>query len=133
MKRQLLMSDARSRAPIKIHPTLIAITRRELSPGYQAVQSAHAAIDFQHQHPTIAREWNKNSNYLIFLSVENEQELKKFIQKFQIYDINHTVFIEPDLDNQITAVCAEPSERTLKLCSHLPLALGEFNESLTQR
>lgn len=117
----------------QIHQKLIVITRRDLTPGAQAVQSAHAAIDFQHQHPTIAREWNSNSNYLIFLSVQNEQELKKFIQKFQIYDINHTVFIEPDLDNQITAVCVEPSEKTMKLCSHLPLALYEFNESLTQK
>lgn len=111
----------------------MVITRRDLTPGAQAVQAAHAAINFQHQHSTIAQEWNKNSNYLIFLSVENEQALKKFIQKFQIYNINHTVFVEPDLDNQITAVCVEPSERTKKLCSHLPLALYEFNETLTQR
>lgn len=116
----------------QVNQKLVSITRRDLIPGSQAIQAAHAAIDFQHQHPTIAQEWNKNSNYLIFLSVENEQELKRFIQKFEIYDLKHTVFIEPDLDNQITAVCVEPSERTQKLCSHLPLALYEFNEALTQ-
>lgn len=116
----------------QIHSKLIVITRRDLAPGIQAVQAAHAAIDFQHQHSSIAREWNINSNYLIFLSVQDEQELKRFIQKFQIYGLNHTVFAEPDLDNQVTAVCVEPSERTMKLCSHLPLALREFNGSLTQ-
>ena len=115
----------------QVNQKLVSITRRDLIPGSQAVQAAHAAIDFQHQYPTIAQHWNKNSNYLIFLSVENEQELKRFIQKFQIYDLKHTVFVEPDLDNQITAVCVEPSERTQKLCSHLPLAL-RFNEALTQ-
>jgi hypothetical protein len=42
------------------------------------------------------------------------------------------VFIEPDFENQITAVCIEPSEKARKLFSHLPLALREFNEVLTK-
>jgi len=96
------------------------------------VQGAHAAIDFQHQHPEIAKDWNTNSNYLIILSAENEAKLQKYISKFNHYGLCHTVFREPDIGNQITAVCVEPSDRTKRLTSHLPLALSEFsNELLT--
>jgi peptidyl-tRNA hydrolase len=86
-------------------------------------QSAHAAIDFQHQHPEIAKNWNRNSNYLIILSVENEERLKKYINKFKKAKLCHTIFREPDIGNEITAICVQPSEDTRKLTSHLPLAL----------
>lgn len=89
-------------------------------------QSAHAGIDFQHQHPQIAKDWNENSNYLIILSVENEEKLKQYIYKFQKHNLCHTIFREPDIDNEITAVCVEPGERSQKLTSNILLALKEF-------
>ena len=94
--------------------------------------AAHAAVDFQHQHPQIAKDWHKNSNYLIILSVKNEEQLKKYIWKFQRADLCHVVFREPDIGNEITAICVQPSEKSRKLTSHIPLALREyFNEPLT--
>ena len=105
---------------------LIVITRRDLTPGYQAVQAAHAAIEFQHEHPEIAKEWNTYSKYLIFLSVENEKELKRFLQKIQIRDLKYTTFTEPDIGNQLTAIALEPSDESHRLTSHLPLALKEI-------
>ncbi len=96
------------------------------------IQAAHAGIDFQHQYPQLSKEWNTNSNYLIILSVENEEKLKKYIQKFQKANLCHVVFKEPDIGNEITALCVQPSEASRKLTCHLPLALREyFNESLT--
>ena len=116
----------------QINQKLIVITRQDLSPGYQAVQAAHAAIDFQHQYPQIAKDWNKNSKYLIILSVENEEKLKKYIRKFQNANLYHVVFKEPDIGNEITAICVQPSEKSRKLTAHLPLALkGYFNKVLT--
>lgn len=105
---------------------LIVITRRDLFPGYQAVQAAHAAIEFQHEHPQIAKEWNTNSKYLIFLSVENEHALEFFLEKIKYHKLKHTIFLEPDIGNQMTAIAVEPCERTMKLCSNLPLALSEL-------
>ena len=89
-------------------------------------QSCHAGIDFQHQHPEIAKQWNNESNYLIILSVENEEKLKFYLEKFNYYNIKTTVFREPDIGNEITAVVVEPSEKSQKLVSNLPLALKEI-------
>lgn len=111
----------------QVHPKLIVITRRDLSPGYQAVQASHAAIEFQHEHPQIAKQWNTHSKYLVFLTVENEKALYFLLEKIKFYDLKYTTFTEPDIGNQLTAVCIEPSERTQKLTSNLPLALKEFS------
>lgn len=39
--------------------------------------------------------------------------------------LKFSVFIEPDINNEITAVCIEPSETTKKLTSRYPLMLRE--------
>ena len=126
MKTRILMADTGSGSPQQVNQKLIVITRRDLSPGQQAVQSAHASIEFQHEHPEIAKEWNTNSKYLIFLSVENEKELQRLLQKIQIRDLKYSVFLEPDIGNQMTAICLEPNEETRKITSNLPLALKEL-------
>lgn len=90
------------------------------------MQSAHAAIDFQHQHPVESQLWNSQSNYLVFLTVEDEDALKRLEAKCQRYDIKHTTFIEPDLNNSLTAICLDPTdEKSLKLTGHLPLLAKE--------
>lgn len=100
---------------------LRVVTRRDLSLSYQAVQSGHAAIDFQHEHSVEAREWQKQSNYLAFLTVANEEQLIKLISKAILMGIKHTVFREPDIGNQITAVAFEPTDAAKKLTSSCPL------------
>lgn len=97
------------------------VTRRDLPIGTQALQSGHAAIDFQHQHPVEAQEWHKQSNYLAFLTVEDEADLIKLITKAILTGIKHTVFREPDLDNTITAVAFEATEAARRITSSCPL------------
>ena len=87
------------------------------------MQSAHAAIEFQHEHREIATKWNTESNYLVFLSVPDEQSLLKLLKKAQMRGLTYSVFKEPDIGNQVTAITLEPSERARKLCSNLPLTL----------
>ena len=105
----------------QINQKLRVVTRRDLPISYQAVQSGHAAIDFQHQHPVEAKEWQTQSNYLAFLTVNDEAELIKLISKAILSGIKHTIFREPDIDNQITAVAFEPSDLARKLTSSCPL------------
>lgn len=105
---------------------LTTVTRRDLTPGYQAIQSSHAAIQFVFEHPEISQIWFKDP-YLAQLSVENEAELHKLIHKLQKSNIKYSIFRESDIDNQITAIAIEPSDKTRRLVSNLPLMLKEYN------
>lgn len=105
----------------QISEKLRVVTRRDLPLGTQALQSGHAAIDFQYQHPVEAQEWQTKSNYLVFLTVADEQALIKLITKAILTGIKHTIFREPDLNNEITAVAFEPSDATRRLTSSCPL------------
>lgn len=100
---------------------LIVVVRGDLPIGYQAVQAAHAAIDFQHEFPREASNWHNKSNYLIFLSVTDELQLKKLVLKAAKKGIKITPFREPDLGDELTAIALEPSEASRKLTSSLPL------------
>ena len=99
----------------------MTVTRSDLSDGYKAVQSTHAAINFTFEHPSRAGPWFKNSNYLVQLEIENEAQLEKLINNCEKEKIAHTIFREPDIGNQITAIAIEPSPKTQKLVGKLPL------------
>lgn len=106
---------------LSLQSKLRTITRSDLPIGYQAVQSGHAAIQFQHEHPSIAKEWFTKSNYLIFLSVPDEHSLERIIESAKEQDIKVSVFREPDLNNEITAIALEPSSVSDKLTKNLKL------------
>lgn len=97
------------------------IGRGDLPLFYQAVQNGHAAIDFTFEHPEVAKDWNQNSNYLIYLTARDEEELEQLLQKAQFRDIRTTSFREPDINNELTAIALEPSQLSRKLVSNLPL------------
>lgn len=100
---------------------LRVVSRRDISIGSQALQSGHAAIQFQHEFPSEASAWYKQSNYLAFLTVANEEELVKLIDKAEAKGIKHSIFREPDIDNQITAVAFEASDEAKRLTSSCPV------------
>lgn len=101
------------------------LVREDLSEGQQAVQAAHACIDFCFEHQSRAGPWHRDSNYLALLGVKDEDDLLKYIRKADQKGLNYTVFKEPDLENSITAVAIEPSPLTQKLVSNLPLLLKQ--------
>lgn len=105
---------------------LYLVTRKDISPGYQAVQSCHALRQFTAEHPEIDELWFKTSNYLCLLSVKNEEELYALVCKAKNNNIKVSVFREPDIDNQITAIALEPGEGTKELCKNLKLALRDI-------
>ena len=106
---------------------LRVITRRDLPIPYQAVQAAHACIDFQHDYPVESTQWHKSSNYLAILTVKDEQALIDLIVKASLRGIKYTVFREPDIDNQITAVALEACPDSKRLTSSCPLLGKELN------
>jgi peptidyl-tRNA hydrolase len=104
------------------------VVREDLPKSYQAVQAAHAGIQFQHEHPEIAREWHDKSKYLVHLSARDINHLEDLIYKANRRDIKISVFREPDIGNEITAVAFEPSDASRRLLSNLPLNLKERSE-----
>jgi hypothetical protein len=64
---------------------------------------------------------------VVQLSVSNEEDLLKLIEKCEKLGITYTVFKEPDLNDSITAIAIEPSQLTKKVVSHLPLLFKNLN------
>ena len=114
----------------QVNEKLRVVTRRDLSLPTQAVQSAHAAIDFQHAHPIEATKWQSESNYLALLTVANEEELYKLSEKADSRGIKYTIFREPDINNEITAIAFEPSDSSRRLTSSFPLLGRVINNNV---
>ncbi len=117
----------------QINEKLFIITREDLNPGYQLVQTTHAAIYFSVKYPETLLQWHTQSNYLACLSAKDENHLKTLISKCEANNLKFVVFTEPDVDNQITAIAIEPSMISIKLCSNLPKALKQYNHTLLDK
>lgn len=57
----------------------------------------------------------------------DEKELLNLVSKLEKSKIKYSIFREPDLSDEITSVCIEPSEKTRRITSSLPLMLKEKN------
>jgi peptidyl-tRNA hydrolase len=110
---------------ISMGDKLYIITRQDISPGYQAVQSIHAAREFASIHPEIEREWFEQSNFLALLSVKDENELHRIKRLAIEMGIAHAFFEEEDVSGEMTALVLEPGRRSQELCRGLPLALNK--------
>jgi len=99
-----------------------------LIPGSQSCQATHAIVKFIFEHPEIATEWYNTSEYLVKLSVNNQEELLELAEKLRWKEILFSEFHEPDLDNELTAIALEPSERARRVVSSMPLLLEEYNK-----
>jgi predicted GTPase len=99
----------------------VVITRQDINPGYQCVQSTHSIADFAYEHPEIFKIWKEQSNSIICLSAKSEEHLLKLYEKYS--NITPTVkFFEPDV-NEYTSICLYGTPAIRKSLSHLPLTL----------
>lgn len=109
---------------------LIVITRNDLTPGQQSSQSVHSVTNFIFEHPTIASDWHKTSKYLVLLSVKDEAELLSLVNKLDQKGIVYSKFYEPDFNNELTSITIEPSEKSRKATSSLPLLLKGYRKDV---
>lgn len=100
---------------------LVVITRSDITPGYQAVQSTHSIADFAHDHPQHFAEWKSTSNSIICLSAKSEDHLLKLYEKYK-GKTPTTIFFEPDV-NAYTSLCLFGTPEIRKSLSHLSLLL----------
>lgn len=73
------------------------------------------------EHPEITSQWHNESNYVVVLSVENEEALISLLMKAKSKDIKYSYFSEPDLNDAITCVILEPTLDSKKICSNIRL------------
>ena len=102
---------------------LVTVTRKDLDAGYQLVQTGHSIAEFAHQFPNQFQDWKRDSNYLISLSVDNEEKLQRLFYKLQDNGADVVAFTEPDINDQLTAICYYGTPELRKLTEKLDLAL----------
>lgn len=99
----------------------MVITRADLTPGYQAVQSTHSIADFAHEFPEEFKQWKDDSNSIICLSAKSQEHLLKLYEKYKELT-PAVIFYEPDVDEH-TSICLYGSPAIRKKLSHLSLLL----------
>jgi peptidyl-tRNA hydrolase len=92
---------------------LYVVVRRDLPVGLRCAQICHAALKFAHEWRTIETAWYHGSNNIVILEVEDQAELLVMIERLRNGGISLSVFEEPDLNNEITAIAVEPKAKRL--------------------
>lgn len=90
---------------------LYVLVRGDLSPGYQAAQAIHAAVDEALERPEMVRLYPT----VVVLNVESEAKLYEYATLHGM-----TAFHEPDLEGEMTAAATFSSGEEF---AELPLAL----------
>ena len=99
------------------------VVRSDLkSNGLQAAQAVHAGFFFAQKYPEITREWLADSQYLVIVSADSSEEILAINAKAHAENIPTSVWSEPDLNDEVTAVALAPSAKSRILCANLPLA-----------
>ena len=104
---------------------LVTVTRKDLKNGQQLAQSIHSSNRFAYHYPELHREWIEKSEYVISLSVKNEEQLKDLYDKLKWYGAHVVAFYEPDINNQMTSICYYGTPEMRKHTQKLDLALSE--------
>jgi len=81
----------------------------------------HAAFLFVQQHPELVGPWQRDSQYLVIVSVANEVELIGLASRALEAGIAASTWHEPDLAGATTAVALQPGLTARRLCANLAL------------
>jgi len=92
--------------------------RKDLKCSSPGVQAGHCVAEFCLSSRN-SKIWN--NQYLIYLEVENLDRLNNWLFKFKKRNIEFFLFKEPDLDNEITAICCLLDEDEAGFLSDLKL------------
>ena len=103
---------------------LVTVTRKDLNAGYQLAQTLHSSSRFAYHYPELHREWIEKSEYVVSLSVDNEEKLQRLYYKLLDNGADVVAFHEPDIDNQLTSICFYGTPEMRKITQKLDLALN---------
>jgi peptidyl-tRNA hydrolase len=100
---------------------LYIAVRADLAPGLAAAQAVHAAFLFAQQHPELVGPWQRDSQYLVIVSVPDEIALIGLASRALEQGIEVSSWHEPDMADETTAVALQPGHVARRLCANLPL------------
>jgi hypothetical protein len=97
------------------------VTRADLEPAQQAVQAAHAALQYAAEHPG---GWHEGA--LVLLALPSCDSLWDLAYWLDRHGDAVSLFREPDLADELTAIAAGPSAG--RMLRHVPLAFSDGKE-----
>jgi len=86
------------------------IVRRDLEPSQQAVQGGHAVAEYLLSYPNT--EWRNGT--LVYLGVSDKEDIDKWQFRLDLEDVPYSIFREPDMNNEITAISSVYDESFFK-------------------
>ena len=81
---------------------MFILVRSDLGSPYKYVQGGHALAQYALQHTQRFNEWHNET--IVFLDVKDENALLKWNDKLFYSDKVISIFKEPDIDYQMTAI-----------------------------
>jgi peptidyl-tRNA hydrolase len=100
---------------------LFIVVREDLPYGSPCAQVAHALTEFSIKYPVDFHDWYNVSNTIAVLRVPTMLDLAKLCDRAEFEGCRKAEFHEPDLNNELTAVAFEPSEKSRLFLKHLEL------------
>ncbi len=85
---------------------LYIIVSKTLSVGLKCAQACHALRLFGASYPDLDHDWYENSNNIVVLEHDDIPSMAELLQDL---GLNVACFHEPDLDDEMTALCVEPA------------------------
>jgi len=89
---------------------LFVLVRKDLSKNQQAVQAGHVVA----QYLLHVQNHSWTNGTLIYLGVDNKEELEIWGDKLDMQGLNWVGFKEPDLNNEMTALSIASDENPFK-------------------
>jgi hypothetical protein len=97
---------------------LYAVSRRDLPPHQQAIQAAHAQVEYTRTRSDKVPE----GVIFVWLTVEDKTELFNLISRLSVNDVDTSVYVDPDYEGyNPSALACLLTEHQRFLLSDLPL------------
>ena len=96
---------------------LYVIVKKTLTTGLKCAQAIHAFRAFCGEYPHLEAYWHTEHNNIVVLQVDDIESMAAGLEQ-EGYRLSR--FCEPDLADELTAICVEPG--AWRVLSSLPLA-----------
>ena len=100
---------------------LFIVVRADLPVGLAAAQAVHSAFAFATRHPCITGPWQRESQFLVIVTVPDEIALIALASNALARNLEISTWHEPDMGGEATALALEPGIAARRLCANLPL------------